>query len=90
VEKVAVTDDGKPFLFLKRAPPSSIPDPKKGEVSLQKGIILSAFGPGLFALQNEVVLDRSPASMKSQHNTISGTVYAGKLCGRVISKWLLR
>jgi len=52
-----VTDDGKPFLFLKRAPPSSIPDPKKGEVSFQKGIILSAFGPGLFALQNEVVLE---------------------------------
>jgi hypothetical protein len=58
VEKVAVTDDGKPFLFLKRAPPSSIPDPKKGEVSFQKGIILSAFGPGLFALQNEVVLEQ--------------------------------
>ena len=53
-----MTDDGKPFLFLKRAPPSSIPDPKKGEVSLQKGIILSAFGPGLFALQNEVFLER--------------------------------
>jgi len=52
-----VTDDGKPFLFLKRAPPSSITDPKKGEVSFQKGIILSAFGPGLFALQNEVVLE---------------------------------
>jgi hypothetical protein len=77
VEKVAVTDDGKPFLFLKRAPPSSIPDPKKGEVSFQKGIILSAFGPGLFALQNEVVLEQlslrlGKGSCCRQHEALQG------------------